>query len=521
MKLKMAILGPSASGKSTVGGSISRSKPDITWVEASRDLIEGREYSPEMDFPTARARGFKYFSHTSATDGSDWAAKRILKTYGASEALLVTGIRGIDNLRRLKQEGFFCVFLACDRQTATKRLMHRESLDEEIAQEYLSREEAFYSLTEMANDCHYVLDTTKLGAYAVEAAVVNLCISVAQKSRLPSSAETCTRCANSKNNKWISFNEEGICGICSSYQSGQSRAQDIERLDIVLDEIKTHKAKALLGLSGGKDSTASAYYLMDAKVPFGTFTVDMGYYPIPMIDRAKNAAKNLGVDHQVIDGRLCISEDIRTAYRITAQTYELLERNELSQAEFMEAYEQSRRRYSAKDTTPRSHPRVCVLCRKAVIRSYREIAKRTGAKYVFLGMNEWAHLAQSANAPLPSFDYSGFRRISLPEEEEIVVVHLPYIVGATLSRSWMRLTAKHWELPFGEELVETSGNSCLFAKVTEVPFANMTGFHPDSTRLSREVTVGFMRRAEALRALSLVSPVSWNARELLKYSGVL
>jgi hypothetical protein len=193
-----------------------------------------------------------------------------------------------------------------------------------------------------------------------------------------------------------------------------------------------------------------------------------------------------------------------------------------SRDELYRLYLESRRRYSAKDDAPTAFPRVCVLCRKAVIRSYYQYARNTGAKYVFLGINEWAALSRSATSLSSVGQFSGIRRIDpCRDGNEIVIIHLPFVMNASLARNADILASDGWSRPFGEHMVETNVNSCLLAKVTERAFYEGIGFHPDSTRLGREVTVGFLRRSEALDALSRLSRVPWSARDMLKYSGIL
>jgi hypothetical protein len=49
----------------------------------------------------------------------------------------------------------------------------------------------------------------------------------------------------------------------------------------------------------------------------------------------------------------------------------------------------------------------------------------------------------------------------------------------------------------------------------------MLGFHPDSTRLAREVTVGFITKKQAQKALNKVHNYNKRVRRVLKEAGVL
>ncbi len=49
----------------------------------------------------------------------------------------------------------------------------------------------------------------------------------------------------------------------------------------------------------------------------------------------------------------------------------------------------------------------------------------------------------------------------------------------------------------------------------------MLEFHPDSTRLAREVTVGFISKKQALKALGKIHPYKFTPRQVLKKAKII
>lgn len=64
--------------------------------------------------------------------------------------------------------------------------------------------------------------------------------------------------------------------------------------------------------------------------------------------------------------------------------------------------------------------------------------------------------------------------------------------------------------------VQSNAASCLLASAAEKPLYDNLGFHPDSTRLAREVTVGFLTKKEAKKALKTAKKVDYSIPQILK-----
>lgn len=95
--------------------------------------------------------------------------------------------------------------------------------------------------------------------------------------------ERCTQCILPSSYPGIQFDESGVCNYCRGALQNQGRSED-KKSKADLDKIvMAHKGKnpeydAIVGLSGGKDSTYVAYYLKkeyDLKI-LG-FNYDIGY----------------------------------------------------------------------------------------------------------------------------------------------------------------------------------------------------------------------------------------------------
>ena len=61
----------------------------------------------------------------------------------------------------------------------------------------------------------------------------------------------------------------------------------------------------------------------------------------------------------------------------------------------------------------------------------------------------------------------------------------------------------------------------LLARAAEGKARRMLGFHPDSTRLAREVTVGFISKKQAQQALAKINHYKHSVRQILQKAKIL
>lgn len=320
----------------------------------------------------------------------------------------------------------------------------------------------------------------------------------------------CSRCVNDTNNPTITINDAGLCNVCALYDASFDPNALLKEIDFLTT---MSGQRVMVGLSGGKDSTA-ALFLAREQLGFKpvAFTFNTGYYPEHIFPRAKMIAASLGASHEAIDIRRYIRVNDKIAYEATAWIYDTDAEN--TGFTFGELYALNRKHYSVKHQTPMPYVRPCQLCRKVVVRAYYEEAVRRNIKLVFLGMNEWAGLSGNK--------FTAIRRLKPYEDKpEVYIVHLPFLMRKTIKSTAHILSALGWKAPDGEHLVESNSNSCLFARATEKKAKRLLGFHPDAPRLSREVTVGFITKEQAKQALAKEYECDYSVGELLKKARIL
>ena len=320
---------------------------------------------------------------------------------------------------------------------------------------------------------------------------------------------------NSTLNPSMKIGENGLCNICDLYK----RYFDARRLRRELSFFKSfigkgEKYDVMAGVSGGKDSTAMLYTLREMGFNPLAFTFDIGYYPRHEFTRAREVTRMLGVNHVVIDIRRYIHKADVKAYENTANLYSRPDSEELRE-EFRRIYVDERKYFSAKSRSSEPVVRTCQLCRRAVIRGYYSQAARRGIGMVALGINEWAGLSQD-NLNAKSYTFSGIRKLQPGKNREpVYIAHLPFLLQRKLGETRKILKKVGWEPPTGERTVESNANSCLFARAAEEKFTRLMGFHPDTPRLSREITVGFITKKQASTALNEVHKSEKTVRQVL------
>ena len=318
----------------------------------------------------------------------------------------------------------------------------------------------------------------------------------------------CSNCINTSANPSTPIGENGLCSVCDSFKRHfvpEQKAQDLKFLETFKG---AGKIDCMIGMSGGKDSSATAFKMKELGFnPLG-FTFDIGYYPPHIFKRAAKIADRLSIPHQIIDIRRHISEESAASYLMTANFYEA------EMVDFVESYRFGREHYSVKDKTMMPYVRTCILCRKTVIPAYYAEAISRGINLVVLGINEWAGLSQNSM-------FSGVRKLQPLGKPPVYVAHLPFILSTTKSELCQTLEQIGWTAPAGENLIESSSNSCLFAAAAQEKARQKLGFHPDSTRLAREVAVGFITKDEAKAALSKKSRVTMSVYEVLERAKII
>lgn len=331
----------------------------------------------------------------------------------------------------------------------------------------------------------------------------------------------CKICLNSTKNPTISINKNGLCRVCELYKRNFNKENLKKELAFLKSFIGTGRVRydAIVGISGGKDSTATLYTIKQMGFTPLAFTFDIGYYPKHMFIRARKIARKLGIDYELIEIKKYIKHQDKISYKKTAELYDRRMSGELKKA-FIKSYIDEQKHYSVRSSGSHSFVRTCRLCRHTVIPAYYREAIKHGVRVVILGINEWAGLSQSKTSN--KFIVSGIRKLHPPSKKHVVyIIHLPFILQRTIKDVRKILTKIGWKNPRGEELVETNSNSCLLARAAEAKAKKILGFHPDSTRLSREITVGFITKEQGRRALNKVHKSRYSVRQILERSGII
>ena len=243
------------------------------------------------------------------------------------------------------------------------------------------------------------------------------------------------------------------------------------------------------------------------------------YYPKHIFPRAKQVAKELGVDYEKIDARQYMRPVDRVCFQKTAELYGEYDSQELKER-FRKWYTEGRRHYSIKCEHKIPFVRTCQLCRRLIIRAYYGEAIKHGVGVIILGINEWAGLSQDSESK--KFVFSAIRKLQpFKNKPPVYIVHLPFLLQRKIKDTEKVLRKLGWKIPHGERLIESNANSCLFARAAESKARRMLGFHPDSTRLAREVTVGFISKEQARLALEKVHSYNKSVRQVLKQAEVI
>ena len=519
---KIALFGEPGSGKSAVVERVISKKPQIRWLEVSRDIIASELSKLHGSYEEKRSQGKEIFDNLSAVEGPNWSSRRVINAVEDSQHVIVTGVRGYSNFRHLSENGYCCVFVDCTSETSAERISKRNGVSRETARKIIEKEASDFETRSIKDECHFVINNGRTIS-AAEYQLFNICLSISSSTEPVAKSATCKTCVNSINNSSIYSSSEHECDACRAFRMSQPHSAHLKNeFDHIVSKISAdnaHGRPILAGISGGKDSTVMLAQLSEIAKKTHAFTIDTGYYPISVLSRSKKVAHSLGCSHTVFDAREFLSDEIVSSYRKTAEFFETVA-GQIGKDDYSETYNFTRKHYSIKENVSAPYPRPCVLCRRIVIRSYYELARQHGARFVFLGINEWVNLADTSRTG--DFNVSGIRLLQpTPDSEPVYVVHWPFVAQTNLEINRNRLEILGWEPPYGEDLVEANANSCLLAKVTERDFARVMGFHPDSTRLAREVTAGFLPRSEALTALASVHRTLWSAREVLEYAKIL
>ena len=529
----VVVFGAPGTGKTTIAKVLLAEIKNGKYVEASRvvinpamflkdklplkekgfiDLIT-RVYGKSFGGKMLREDARNFFTYLKNKYSSAVIAKTLIHIHNKkfrNKFLIVAGVRGYKNSVYFKDEGYLVTYLKTPGGHSTSRLAKRESFSKKSAERERDIEERIFSTNKVEKVAHLSFDTEELGRKEV----------IRQVRAIVDNRE-CKRCVNSSVNFSSTINKSGLCDTCEKYESNFSKKQLEKERELLLSLKGTGKNKydAMVGISGGKDSTATLYDIKRMGFTPLAFSLNTGYYPKHIFKRARAVAKELGVDYVEIDVRKYIRPVDRLSFKKTAELYGKKESQELRE-EFRRWYMEGRRHYSIKCEHAIPFIRTCQLCRRIVVRAYFGEALKRGIPAVIIGINEWAGLSQDAESK--KFVFSAIRKLKpFKNKQAIYVAHLPFLFQRKIKDTNKILKRLGWKIPKGEALIESNSNSCLFARAAENRARRLLGFHPDTTRLAREVTVGFISKEQARKALAKVHNSKDSVRSVLKKAKVI
>lgn len=115
----------------------------------------------------------------------------------------------------------------------------------------------------------------------------------------------CTRCGIASNYPGITFDHEGVCDICQTYETYRHRTEQyFKSIDEFKSRLETARRRkqgeydCMILLSGGKDSTYALAQLVTMGFKVFAFTLDNGYISEQAKDNIRRVVNTLGVDHQ-------------------------------------------------------------------------------------------------------------------------------------------------------------------------------------------------------------------------------
>ena len=114
----------------------------------------------------------------------------------------------------------------------------------------------------------------------------------------------CTRCVLPETYPNIQFDQEGICNFCRDHKPPVYAGKPalLKRLDRFKN--KSGDYDAIIGLSGGRDSSFTANYVVkELGLKVIAFTFDNGMIPATTWENIHNTVSILGIDHRVISSQ--------------------------------------------------------------------------------------------------------------------------------------------------------------------------------------------------------------------------
>jgi len=510
---KIAIFGEPLTGKSTIAEELNKKIKDLKVVEASANLIyliannfkklpskENVLISKLKDAfnkksskrKISREKAREIFSFLRNKYSVNFIGKALDEIYSKEEKILLSGLRGYKNASYLKNKDYLIIYLKANKKALVNRFIKKRKYTRKTALEELQKENKLYHTKKIEKIADIVFDSSRLSKNKI----------VKEIKRKIEEVKECKRCINTDENSFIEFNKKGYCKACETYLKNFDKNSLKKELKLFKSFIGTGKGKydMMVGLSGGKDSSATLYRVKKMGFTPLAFTFDLGYFHPYIYRRAKNISKKLEVDYEIIPVKRYLTKKMLKRFKRLSEIYK---RNK--KEEFIVDYVNGRTGY-------KGVIRPCWVCRELIIHARYFEALKHGVKVIAVGINEWTSLNKTTSKK--GFNVSAIRKLKpFKNKPAVYIVHFPFLTQTKLRDTKKILKEMGWNY---YKNIQSNAASCLLAHSAEKQLFDNLGFHPDTTRLAREVTVGFMTKEEAKKALKKITKSKYTIPEVLK-----
>lgn len=326
----------------------------------------------------------------------------------------------------------------------------------------------------------------------------------------------CTRCILPDHYPGISFNMEGLCSFCDSYQPKKYLGNKIlrENISAIIEDKKGENDTydCVVGISGGRDSNYLLWYAVKKlKLKVVSYTADNGFVPEVAMRNMHNITKMLGVDLVVEKTpylKKCFKQNIKTFMQVPspAMIGVLCAGCKVGiDLGLMHFTQKSRIPLVLSGGSPlevgyykrgllRSNP-VNKKIYTLVLGYFREVINNM----------KWISHYPSLTVQFKEF-YHVFYRKSLKKNTKVILPFYEYVEWNEKMLTDTLLNEIGWEFN-SDKNSSTWKTDCYIAPLKKYLYKKMLGFNDIDDHLSALVRVGQISREEALKRLSAENSV--------------